>query len=268
MTRVPGRLAGALIGAVAGVLSGMLGIGGGLVVTPVLALRGVPLRKATGTALGAVLVCALVAVLTEALTEPAQLHLLVALAVAVGAQLGVIAGRKVLKALPDAGLRAIFLVFLLFASAHSLGLFAGEGAEEISSVEVQAAFQSTLSLPAYVFIVGVGLIAGISSVLFGIGGGVIVVPFLVLLGASFREAAAVSLMTMVPTALTGFWVAHRDDRIQRGLLATLLPTAALGAAVGVWLRNRALESPVLEMIFGVFLLYAAGRLWMSRPRVG
>ncbi len=266
MTRVPGRWAGALIGAVAGVLSGMLGIGGGLVVTPVLALRGVPLRKATGTALGAVLVCTLVAVVTEALTEPAQLHVLVALAVAVGAQFGVIVGRKVLKALPDTGLRVIFLIFLLFAAANSLGVFDGAGADELATTGAARNFQATLSAGNYLFVVGVGLAAGISSVLFGIGGGVIVVPFLMLLGADFREAAAVSLMTMVPTALTGLWVAHRDDRIERGLLTTLLPTAALGAVVGVWLRNRALESPVLEMIFGIFLLYAAGRLWMSRPR--
>jgi len=268
LTRVPGRLAGALIGAMAGVLSGMLGIGGGLVVTPVLALRGVPLRKATGTALGAVLVCTVVAVVTEALTEPAQLHVLVALTVAVGAQVGVFVGRKLLKALPDTGLRAIFLIFLLFAAANSLGVFAGASPEEVASAEVQQNFQATLSAGSYLLVVGVGVVAGISSVLFGIGGGVIVVPFLILLGADFREAAAVSLMTMVPTALTGLWVAHRDDRIERGLLATLLPTAALGAAAGVWLRNRALDGPVLEMIFGGFLLYAAGRLWMSRPRVG
>jgi uncharacterized membrane protein YfcA len=263
----PGRLAGALIGAVAGVASGMLGIGGGLVVTPALALRGVPLRRATGTALGAVLVCALVAVATEYATEPGHLFLLGALLIAVGAQLGVLAGRALLNAMPDAVLRTVFLLFLLFSAARSFGLLSTADEGVPPATEAGQGFAAE-SAGLMVVMMSLGIPAGISSVLFGIGGGVVVVPLLLWMGASFAQAAAISLLAMIPTALTGLWVAKRDDRIERGLLATLLPTAAAGAAAGVWLRNRALDAPLLETLFGVFLLYAALRLWSTRPRTG
>ena len=266
MSAAPGRAAGALVGALSGVLSGMLGIGGGLVVTPVLALRGLPLRRATGTAMGAVLACAVVAVATEALTEPGQLIWWAAVAVAVGAQLGVLLGRRVLAALPDATLRAIFVGFLLFAAARGLGLadfaFAPDGA---ATSESDGLTVRTVGAFVAVGVVGVG--AGVSAVLFGIGGGVVVVPGLMLFAsARFPEAAAVSLLAMIPTALAGLWVARRDDRIERGILRTLLPAAAVGAVAGVWLRNRVFEAALLEGLFAAFLLYAAARLWTTRRR--
>lgn len=264
MSAAPGRLLGALLGATAGLLSGMLGIGGGLVVTPVLALRGLPLRKATGTALGAVFVCAAVAVVAEALTEPGQLVVPVAVLIVVGAQFGVVVGRKLLNAMPDGVLRLVFLMFLLFAAARNLGLL-GLGADAGFGVADGEVFGAS-SLGVAAMIAGIGLLAGTSTVLFGIGGGVVVVPLLTLCGTGFHEAAAVSLLAMIPTALTGLWIAKRDGRLEAGLLKTLLPAAAVGAAAGVWLRNRALEAEVLETVFGVFLLYAALRLWMTRPR--
>lgn len=261
MSAAPGRVVGSFLGAVAGVLSGMLGIGGGLVVTPVLALRGVALRRATGTALGAVLVCALVAVATDALTEPQQLSPSVALAVAAGGQLGVLIGRRVLAAMPDGLLRIVFLLFLVAAAWRSLGL-PGIGA---TGTVVQDGVGPIAGL-MYLAAGGFGVLAGISAVLFGIGGGAVVVPLLTWTGVPFATAAAISLLAMIPTALTGLWVARRDDRIERGLLGALLPAAALGAAAGVWLRNRVLDASLLETLFGVFLLYAALRLWMTRPR--
>ena len=264
MSAAPGRVAGSLLGAVAGVLSGLLGIGGGLVVTPVLTLRGLRLRTATGTALGVVLVCAGVAVATDALTEPQQLSPAVALAVAAGGQVGVLLGRRVLAAMPDGVLRIAFLLFLLLAAWRSLGL-PGFGEAEATSLGSQDGLPSidgTMAAASVAF----GVLAGISAVLFGIGGGAVVVPLLVWTGVPFAAAAAISLLAMIPTALTGLWVAKRDDRLARGLLATMLPAAAVGAVAGVWLRNRVLEAPLLETLFGVFLLYAAARLWSSRPR--
>ena len=102
------------LGAVTGVLSGLLGIGGGLVIGPSLALRGLELSRATGTALAVVLPVACVAVLTEAIHAPAQLHLLLALTLAIGGQVGARLGSAILKSLPAGGLRLAFLLLLLY----------------------------------------------------------------------------------------------------------------------------------------------------------
>ena len=69
-------------GVLAGVISGLLGVGGGLVVSPMLLLSGLPLRRATGTALAVIPVVALMAVVADLLTLPGNLRPGLALAVA------------------------------------------------------------------------------------------------------------------------------------------------------------------------------------------
>ncbi|MBL7008512.1 MAG: TSUP family transporter, partial [Planctomycetes bacterium] len=76
------------VGAAAGLLSGMLGVGGGLVIGPTLALLGMPLPRALGTALVAVAPIAAVAVVAGLVTAPEQVVWLTAAAIAVGGQLG------------------------------------------------------------------------------------------------------------------------------------------------------------------------------------
>ena len=254
-----GRAAGAGLGLVGGLVSGLLGVGGGLVVVPALALAGVPLRTATGTALGIVVTCALCAVAAEALTEPAHLAFLPALAVAAGGQLGIPLGRRILGALPDRGLRLLLVAVLLLVSARSLGLFGAAPAT------AQAGVVGGGELARLLVAGGAGVFAGVSAVLFGIGGGILVVPALVFLagGWDFREATAISLLAMIPTAVVSLRHALREGRVATGVLAGLLPAGAVGAVGGVVLRNRALEPQTLATLFGGFLLYAAVRLHLG-----
>lgn len=91
----------------------------------------------------------------------------------------------------------------------------------------------------------VGLAAGIVSGMFGVGGGIVVVPALVLAtGLGFRDAVAASLLFMVFTAPLGAYRYWRNDRLD---VRTGLVLAASGAAgvlaaalVGPWLTDRTL----------------------------
>jgi uncharacterized membrane protein YfcA len=106
----------------------------------------------------------------------------------------------------------------------------------------------------------VGFLAGMVSGLFGVGGGVIFVPALVFIfGLSQAEAAATSLLAIVPVAIVGSWrqnkygnVAMKDGAII-GLLA--LP----GAIAAAWVANAIPES-VLEGLFVGLALYVAFRM--------
>jgi uncharacterized protein len=105
------------------------------------------------------------------------------------------------------------------------------------------------------FVALIGLGAGILSGLFGIGGGVIIVPLLVLvLGFTAQQAAGTSLAALLlPVGLFGaieYWQAGQVNVLNAGLLALgLLLGAYLGARLGL-----SLPSEVVQRAFGVLLV--------------
>jgi uncharacterized protein len=112
-------------------------------------------------------------------------------------------------------------------------------------------------------LVAIGLAAGFFSALFGVGGGVIVVPLLVLLaGFSGRVATGTSLAAIGLTALFGVIAfgllgeVEWDDALVVGLPATA------GTLAGTWLQQR-MSSRLLVLLFAVFLLAVAVRLFVE-----
>lgn len=248
------------LGFSAGLLSGLLGIGGGLVVGPALVLGGTALRRASGTALAMVAPVALAGVLTESALEPAQLEWGLAGLLAAGGLLGVLAGRAPARELPEARLRAIFAVLLLAVAVRQFGL--GGGA--VTGAMPGMLPDSELARGAGTVLLGA--VAGGCAILFGVGGGVVVVPGLVFLvgGVAPHAAAATSLLAMIPTAAFGAWGAARDGRVDPRPLRLLLPAALVGAVAGVTLRDRGLDAATLARLFGAFLVYVAAQLLLRR----
>ena len=109
-------------------------------------------------------------------------------------------------------------------------------------------------------LLGIGLAAGVLSGLFGIGGGVLIVPGLILVcGFTIAQAVGASLTAMLlPVGLLGVLVYHRAKIIDlraAGLLALgIMLTIAFGAVVA----NR-LPQDQLQRLYGLFLLYASYR---------
>jgi len=247
-------------GFVAGLLSGLLGIGGGLMVSPVLIGAGMPIKRATGTALAVVLPTACVAVAFQLMLAPQALAWWVAATLAVGAQLGVWGASRALERTPELLLRWLFLGLLLYSAARNLGLLGGAPASGSGVPSQLTAVQAGLALMT-------GVLAGTSSVFFGVGGGVVMVPGLLLLVGEFgvREAMATSLLAMVPTAAASLRGAIRAQRVEVQVARAWMLPAALGAGVGVALRQNGLEAAHLAQVFGLFLLFVA---WRIRPNVG
>jgi len=106
----------------------------------------------------------------------------------------------------------------------------------------------------------IGVAAGFLSGLFGVGGGVLIVPALVTLcGQDQRQAVATSLLAIGPLAVAGVvgYAAHGEVDV---LLAVPL---AVGTTTGAWIGTallRRLSLPALRWIFAVAVLSAAVRL--------
>ncbi len=104
-----------------------------------------------------------------------------------------------------------------------------------------------------------GLLAGVMSGLFGVGGGILFVPVLVALGLGQIEAAATSLLAIVPTAGAGIWRQARYGNL-RVRSALVLGIASLaGVEAGVVIATSLPES-TLRRLFGVLLLCVAVQL--------
>ena len=106
----------------------------------------------------------------------------------------------------------------------------------------------------------IGLVAGFFSALFGVGGGIVMVPLLILVARfSERPAMATSLASIGVIALVGTisYTLHGDVHLGYGLLVGL--PAALGAVAGASLQQR-LTTPVLTLGFAG-LLTAIG-IWL------
>ena len=140
-------------------------------------------------------------------------------------------------------------------------------AERSEDLDVHAAYDSSVpraslarSLPQ---LVGIGVVGGFFSALFGVGGGIVVVPFLVLvLGLDSKVATGTSLAVIGVTALFGvaaFWALEEvrwDDAAIVGL------PAMAGTLAGIHLQQR-ISSRALVLVFAAFLLAVAVRLFLE-----
>lgn len=112
--------------------------------------------------------------------------------------------------------------------------------------------------------------AGIGSGLFGIGGGVIIVPLLLFMGGLEQKvASATSLVAMIlPVGILGVWQYYKagvigSSHLKIGLLISL--GLFIGALVGAKL-SIALPTKYLARGFALLLIYVSVRLWIQSSK--
>jgi uncharacterized membrane protein YfcA len=104
-----------------------------------------------------------------------------------------------------------------------------------------------------VALLAVGALAGTLAGLLGVGGGMLLVPFLVLaVGMSQHEAEATSLLVILPTAVAASWALRRRDVGDLPVALGLGLVGAAGAAAGALLA-LSLPADVLRLMFAVLL---------------
>lgn len=123
-----------------------------------------------------------------------------------------------------------------------------------------------LSNPWWVFVL-LGICTGVVSGALGLGGGIILVPTLVLLcGFGQKSAQGMSLAIMVPMVLVGalrYWK-NPEIEINLFIVGLIICGSLVGVLVGTELASR-LPSHILRKVFAAVLVIAAIRMFMTSP---
>ena len=113
--------------------------------------------------------------------------------------------------------------------------------------------------------IALGLVAGVLAGLYGVGGGILFVPTLVLaFGLGQVEAEATSLVAILPTVAAGAWRQHRYGNV-RWRAAVAIGLAAIGGVELGVLAAKSLPEQTLQRLFGLFVIGVAAQLaWRTR----
>jgi uncharacterized membrane protein YfcA len=244
------------LGVAAGIVSGLTGVGGGIIMVPALVLLyRFQQHRAHGTSLTIMVFTALAGAIQYAWHGEVNARL--AVQFAVGGVVGAAVGAWLASLVRGRTLRRLFGV-LLFLLAGRLVYATWVGGSVGAMVPwmhgVTGLFVES----------GVGLAAGVVGGFFGVGGGIVVVPAIVLLlGESQKLAQGVSLCVIVPVSLSGAIAHHRQGNADLGTAAFLVPATVLGNLAGARIATGPATDQVLATIFSA-LLAATGYLMLAR----
>ena len=244
----------------AGLLGALTGIGGGVLLTPILALHfGIPIRQAIGTSLVAVITtsAASSSVHLQRHTTDIRLGMTLELATSLGA--AVMA--YLVGYFNRSALEGLFAAFLLYSSITILR----SGGKLKSDEDAATLTNGNGEVPPYEpqrYPLGMGasLVAGALSGLLGIGGGPIKVPVMFLfMNVPLMVATATSNFMIGVTAGASAIVYYRRGDIQPDIAAPLAVVVFLGSLLGARLAPRVHTKIVVYLLVGV-MLYLAGHL--------
>jgi len=238
-----------VLGFAGGILGSMIGLGGGIIVVPVLTFLGFPPTVAASNSLFAALSNATASTISYSKQKKIDFSL--------GIKLGLLSiPGTIFGALLSTDIAPdIFKILFGFVLIASAGY-----------IFFRKNFKSgdkSFSKPMLLFSVGASFFAGIISSFFGIGGGIIFVPLMVVgMGMMMKKAAPTSQLILLFASLSGV-IAHsllgHPDFLQAGLLAIGSFIGGLvGARLSVDIKER-----YLQILVSVVILIAAGKLFFD-----
>lgn len=249
-----------VLGFFAGLLGAVTGIGGGVLLTPILALHfGIPIRQAIGTSLVAVITtsAASSSVHLQRHTTDIRLGMTLELATALGAAvMAYLVGYFNRNAL-----EGLFAGFLLYSAITIL--MKGRKGEPVGEESSPAA--NEISIPPYEpkrYPLGLAasLVAGALSGLLGIGGGPIKVPVMyIFMKVPLMVATATSNFMIGVTAAASAIVYYRRGDILVQYAAPLAVGVFVGSLLGARMAPRINTKVVVYLLVGV-MFYLAGHL--------
>ncbi len=231
------------IGLGAGLLGGLFGVGGGLIIVPsLLAFASMDRRRAHGTSLGSTLLIGLASLVTY--LAHGNVDWAVAAFLAVGSVVGAVIGTTLLHVVSK---RVLVYVFVATVLVTALRLFT---TTESDGVEHLTPWTAAL-------MVVVGLVAGVLAGLLGIGGGVIMVPAVVMvLGLPPAVAKGTSAAVIVPTAFIGT-IRNRTNKNADIRVAVIVGLfGAVTAVIGALISDR-LSDATSNVLFALLLIAVA-----------
>ena len=250
----------ALSGVLAGAFGALLGLGGGILIVPILTLGfGLPLTTAVGTSLVCVIATSTGAAAFNVRAGRADVRL--AISLGAGTVVGAIAGGVIAGFLPERVLAGLFAALLLY-TAYSMGRGLRRSAAGAADLEENPASPNGPGAPAYrrhrlpLAITG-SVLAGNVSGLLGVGGGIVTVPLIhLVMGAPVRIAITTSNVMIGITAAAGAYAYLFRGDVDPRIAAPVVLGVVVGAAIGAVVSRR-LRIAWLAGLFVVVVLHVA-----------
>jgi uncharacterized membrane protein YfcA len=235
-----------LVGIAAGFLSGMFGVGGGILIVPGLVLVAkMDQRIAHGTSLAAVLPISAASLVSYWSHDHVDVR--VGLCLAAGALVGAVLGTKLLNILPHRVLAIAFAGILLVTAIR---LF----------LPIESGIRGVLTIGNIVALIAIGVATGILAGLLGVGGGIIMVPaMMMLLQLPAALAKGTSVLVIIPTSLMGTYRNRTKKNVDLRAAATVGLSGIPSAIVGGWISSR-MSDTVSNVLFASLLVVVATRL--------
>jgi uncharacterized protein len=244
-------------------ISTLLGIGGGAFQVQVLAAWApMRMKRSVGTSLALITAVVTVGMVVQLITQPQDVLWPEAGLMVLGALLGAPVGRWLLLIIPRQAFRYVFAVFLVVVAVRMFGLIP-QATHLVGDSPVAG------EAPTIAFLLCAGFVAGLTSTLFGIGGGMVIVPALMLgystLSDNFSVARATSLIAIVPISAWATFLHARKGNLQWKVLPLLLPLSVVCAVAGVIVASWS-HADYLTGIFAVILLVMAAKVSLEKVR--
>lgn len=240
------------VGVAAGLLSGVFGVGGGILVVPGLVMVArMDQRLAHGTSLAAVLPISLASLFTY--WGHGHVDWPVAWWLAVGAVAGSVIGTRLLAVASERALGMIFASVLIVSAIRLFIATHGDGRAELHASMVFA-------------LIAIGLASGALAGLLGVGGGVVMVPaMIVLFGLPPVIAKGTSLAVIIPTAIMGT-IRNRSANNVDLPAAMIVGCAGILSAVAGGFISVLLSDTVSNVLFAMLLVVVATRIVVQQLR--
>lgn len=239
-----------VIGMMAGLISGSFGVGGGIIIVPGLVVfLQFTQRLSHGTSLLAILPIAAAALVGFIFHD--SIDVVYGLFLGLGSIFGALLGTKLLGSISNIWLARIFSAVLFVAAAR---LFV--------EIPVESQELSLSPVTAMVLVV-IGVFIGVMAGLLGIGGGLVLIPILMIFfGTAAPVAKGTSLLVTLIAGATGTWSNYRNANIDIPVAVKIglagVPTALIGSQLAMLMSDR-----VSNVLFALLLLASAARLLRS-----
>lgn len=253
------------MGALAGMMAGLLGIGGGIIIVPVLAMvfqhqgveTSVLMHVAIGTSLATIVITSLSSI--HAHQKHGAIDWTIFRTITPGILVGALIGSVVADAINGELLRNLFIAFMFIVAAQ---------------MAYGMATKPHRTLPGKTGMLGTGTFIGVVSAIMGIGGGSLSVPFLTWCNVAVRKAAATSASIGLPIAVAGTlgYIVNGWDAVARPAWSLgyvnipaflgIVVVSVLSAPIGAKLAHK-IPPLMLKRIFAMFLVVVGVRMTLT-----
>lgn len=243
------------------IVSGLLGVGGGALMIPMMVyMLGFTQHRAHGTSLAVMSPIVLLTSIYYA--THGQVNWIIALELAVGGVIGAIIGTRICAKISACNLRRAFGILLLLMGIKILfDTFGAHSSSASSSMGINPS-----SIMGIILVTLLGLGTGILSGLLGIGGGLIMIPSMVLLlGISQKMAQGISLAVIIPVSIFGALGYAKQGNVSVPIGTWLaiggIPGALLGAHLAIGMN------PMFLKVIFAFLMFFIGTTSVFKKQV-